>query len=63
MMKFVDGQCLLFIMMEYMDTSLYSLLREYRKEKKVIDSNIRKIMTFQLMKGLAYLEVYLIESS
>lgn len=43
--------------MEYMDTSLYSLLKEYRKEKKVIDANRRKLMAFQLMKGLAYLEV------
>ena len=43
-----------------MDTSLYSLLKEYRKEKKIIDQNRRKLMTFQLMKGLAYLEVVMI---
>ena len=46
--------------MEYMDTSLYSLLKEYRKEKKIIDPNRRKLMAFQLMKGLAYLEVTMI---
>ena len=46
-----------------MDTSLYSLLKEYRKEKKIIDPNRRKLMAFQLMKGLAYLEVALIWSS
>jgi hypothetical protein len=46
--------------MEYMDTSLYSLLKEYRKEKKIFGENIRKLMAFQLMKGLAYLEVIFI---
>jgi glycogen synthase kinase 3 beta len=56
-MKMIDGQCILFIMMEHMDTSLHNLLKECRKNKRTISQPLRKILTFQLLKALAYLEV------
>lgn len=54
-MKMVDGQCILFIMMEHMDTSLFNLFKECRKNKQTISQPLRKIFAFQLLKALAYL--------
>jgi len=55
----IDGQCILFIIMEHMDTSLNALLRDLRKNKRRINQRLRKIFAFQLLKALAYLEVCL----
>ena len=41
--------------MEYMDTSLSTLLKEQRKLKKPLDIHIRKILAFQLFKAVYYL--------
>jgi serine/threonine protein kinase len=57
--KMMDGQCILFIMMEHMDTSLHGLLKDCRKNKRTINQRLRKIFAFQLLKALAYLEVCL----
>lgn len=56
-LKMVDGECTLFILMEYMDTSLHTLLKDCRRLKRTISQRKRKIFAFQLMKALAYLEV------
>lgn len=54
-MKMIDGQCTLFILMEFMTTSLQNLIRDYRKTKKAFSLIQRKLIAFQLIKGLAYL--------
>jgi glycogen synthase kinase 3 beta len=54
-LKMIDGECTLFILMEYMNTSLHSLLKDYRKGKKAFSPQKRKLMAFQIIKGLAYL--------
>lgn len=56
-LKMVDGDCTLFILMEHMDTSLQTLLKDCRRLKRTISQRKRKIFAFQLMKALAYLEV------
>jgi hypothetical protein len=43
--------------MEYMDNSLQSLIKEQRLLKIPFAPLTRKIIAFQLFKGLAYLEV------
>jgi len=43
--------------MEYMDTSLASLLKGQRKLKQPVPLHHRKLLTFQLFKGLYYLGV------
>lgn len=45
------------IVMEYMDTSLFSILKKQRELKRPIDLLRRKLITFQLFKGLYYLSV------
>lgn len=55
--KMGDGHCTLFILMEFMSTSLQNLIRDYRKVKKAFSLVQRKMIAFQLIKGLAYLEV------
>lgn len=54
-MKMIDGQCTLFILMEFMSTSLQNLIRDYRKAKKAFSLVQRKLIAFQIIKGLAYL--------
>lgn len=53
--KTEDRQTTLFILMERMDSSLAGMLRTHRKMKKPIDVRLRKLISFQLIKGLAYL--------
>jgi kinase len=55
--KIVEGECILHILMEYMDTSLSTLLKGQRKLKQPVSLIYRKLMAFQLFKGLCYLSV------
>lgn len=55
--KVVEGECILHILMDYMDSSLYTMLKQQRKTKQPIPEKKRKIITFQLFKGLYYLSV------
>jgi hypothetical protein len=45
--------------MECMDTSLATILKDLRKLKQRMSPIARKLIAFQLIKGLAYLEVTL----
>ena len=60
--KLVDGECILHILMEYMDTSLAALLKGQRKLKMPVPIQHRKLLGFQLFKGLYYLGVLTILS-
>lgn len=54
-----DGKCVLHILMDYMDTSLHNLLKHHRPSKLPLPLPHRKIIAFQLFKGLYYLAVNL----
>lgn len=56
--KIVEGECILHIVMEYMDTSLYSLIRGQRQLRKEVPAIYRKLIAFQLFKALYYLSVF-----
>jgi kinase len=47
----------LHLLMEKMDTNLGSILKESRKRKIALPVLTRKLIAFQMLKGLAYLEV------
>lgn len=49
------GETTLYLLMEKMETSLASLLKQHRKLKTVIPARMRKLIAFQMLKGLAYL--------
>ena len=49
--------CILHIVMEFMDTSLQTMIRQQRPKKTPIAPALRKIYAFQLMKGLYYMDV------
>jgi serine/threonine protein kinase len=55
--KVEEGECVLHIVMEYMDTSLYALIKGQRQLKQPVPLPFRKIMAFQLFKALYYLQV------
>jgi serine/threonine protein kinase len=48
-----DGQ--LYILMEYLQTDLYTFLRENRENPKVMNENFLKNISFQILNGLNYL--------
>lgn len=58
--KLINGQCVLHILMEYMDTSLAALLRGQRKLRQPVPLCHRKLLAFQLFKGLYYLGVLIL---
>lgn len=43
--------------MDYYETSLQNIFKTNRKNKVVMSPEIRKILAFQLFKGLYYLKV------
>lgn len=55
--KVSEGECILHILMDYMDSSLYTVLKQQRKAKHPIAEKKRKLIAFQLFKGLYYLSV------
>ena len=44
-------------MMDYIPDTLHRVLRDNRKNKRPVDPIPRKIIAFQLFKGLYYLQV------
>ena len=54
-----NNECMLHIVMDYMDSSLACVLKEQRKRREPIPVPIRKILAFQLFKGLYYLSVHI----
>jgi len=47
--------------MDFLPTNLSTMIKMQRKVKKPLDIKIRKILAFQLFKGLYYLEVSILE--
>jgi hypothetical protein len=45
--------------MDFLPTNLAGMIKMQRKVKKPFNPKIRKILSFQLFKGLYYLEVVL----
>ena len=54
-----NGECILHILMDYMDCNLSTVLKDQRKMKGPLPLPLRKILSFQLFKGLYYLSVIL----
>lgn len=50
-------QTTLHLLMERMETSLAAVLKDHRKRRTIPAVRTRKLVGFQLLKGLAYLEV------
>lgn len=55
--RVVEGECVLHIVMEYMDTSLHALIKGQRQLKQTVPIVCRKLMAFQMFKALYYLSV------
>ena len=45
--------------MDFLPTSLNLLIKDFRKDKAPIAPEVRKILIFQLFKGLYYMQVYI----
>lgn len=42
--------------MDFYDTNLQGMLKQLRREKKMMDIGVRKIIAFQIFKALYYLQ-------